>query len=191
VDLRALRDIWRQSPGEFGLALITATIVVFVGVEEGIILAMVLSLLRVVRHSYRPHTGVLVAGDGGIWRSTPPVEGSVTEPGLAIYRFGASLFYANVGRFTEEIRNIVGSPSKVRWLVVDAEAIANVDYTAAQMIRELHPELSRKGVVLAFARADHSLHADLVRHRLIDVIGEKFIFPRLHDALAAFSAWSR
>jgi len=190
VDLRALRDIWRQSPGEFGLALITATMVVFVGVEEGIILAMVLSLVRVVRHSYRPHTGVLVAGDGGIWRSIPPVEGSVTEPGLAIYRFGAPLFYANVGRFTEEIRNIVGSPSKVRWLVVDAEAIANVDYTAAQMIRELHPELSRKGVVLAFARADHSLRADLVRYRLIDVIGENFFFARLHDALAAFSTRS-
>jgi len=191
IDLRALRDIWRESPGEFGLALITATIVVFVGVEEGIVWAMVLSLLGVVRHSYRPHTGVLVAGDGGIWRSTPPVEGSVTEPGLAIYRFGASLFYANVGRFTEEIRNIVGSPSKVRWLVVDAEAITNVDYTAAQMIRELHPELSRKGVVLAFARADHSLHADLIRHRLIDVIGEKFVFARLHDALAVFSTRSR
>ena len=137
---------------------------------------MVLSLLRVVRHGYRPHTGVLVAGDSGIWRTTPPVEGSVTEPGLAIYRFGAAIFYANVGRFTEEIRNIVGSQSKVRWLVVDAEAITNVDYTAARMIRELHPELSRKGVVLAFARADHSLHVT-GSSRLIDVIGEKFIFP--------------
>jgi len=60
IDLRALRDIWRESPGEFGLALITATIVVFVGVEEGIVLAMVLSLVGVVRHNYRPHTGVLV-----------------------------------------------------------------------------------------------------------------------------------
>ena len=77
----------------------------------------------------------------------------------------------------------------MRWLVVDAEAITNLDYTAARMIRELHSELLRKGVVLAFARADHSLYADVVRHRLIDVIGEKFIFPRLHDALAAFSAW--
>ena len=187
VDLKALRDIRRESPGEFGLALITATMVVFVGVEEGIILAMVLSLLRVVRHSYRPHTGVLVAGDSGIWRLSPPVEGCVTEPGLAIYRFGASLFYANIGRFTEEIRNIVGTPPKVHWLVVDAEAITNVDYTAAGMVRELHAELVRKGVVLAFARVDHSLHADLVRHRLADVIGTKFIFPRVHDALAAFS----
>ena len=144
-----------------------------------------------MRHSYRPHTGVLVAGDRGIWHITPPVQGNVTEPGLAIYRFGASLFYANVGRFSEEIRNIVGSRSKVRWLVADAEAITGVDYTAARMIRELHTELLRKGVVLAFARMDHSLQADLVRHRLIDVIGEKFIFPRLHEALAVFLARSR
>ena len=58
------------------------------------------------------------------------------------------------------------------------------------MIRELHSELSRKGVVLAFARVAHSLYEDLVRHRLIDMIGQEFIFPRLHDALAVYSARS-
>ena len=188
IDIRGLQDIKRESQGEFALAVITAAIVVFVGVEQGILTAMVWSLLRVVKHSYRPHTGVLVADERETWRLTPPVEGSVTEPGLTIYRFGASLFYANAGRFSQEARLIAGpSPSKVRWLVVDAEATTNVDYTAACMLRQLQPYLLSQGVRLAFARVDASLQADLVRHRLLDLIGSQFLFPHLHDAMAAFA----
>src|SRR5262249_39060422 len=56
IDLTALRDIRRESRGEFYLAIITAAVVVAVGVEQGILLAMALSLFRHVRHSYRPHT---------------------------------------------------------------------------------------------------------------------------------------
>ena len=188
IDIRSLKDIKGESQGEFALALLTASIVVFVGVEQGILVAMVLSLLRVVKHSYRPHTGVLVADEHETWRLTPPVEGNVTVPGLAIYRFGASLFYANAEQFSQEVRRIARpSSSEIRWLVVDAEAITNVDYTAARMLRQLQSYLLRQGVQLVIARGDASLQADLVRHRLLDVIGLQFLFPRLHEALAAFA----
>jgi Pyruvate/2-oxoacid:ferredoxin oxidoreductase gamma subunit len=187
IDLRGLGDIQRESPGEFVLALITAAVVVLVGVEQGIVLAMVLSLLRIVRHSYRPHTGVLVAAEGGTWRLLPAIPGAMTEPGLVMYRFGAALFYANVAQFAEEIRNLVGTPpSPIRWLVVDAEAITQMDYTAARVVRQLHQELVRCGVELAFARVSSSLKADVDRHRLTEVIGLARLFDRLHDALAAF-----
>src|SRR5271166_3830514 len=72
IDLRGLRDIRRESPGEYVLAVFTAAVVVLVGVEQGIVLAMVLSLLRIVRHSYHPQTGVLLAAEGGTWRVIPP-----------------------------------------------------------------------------------------------------------------------
>jgi sulfate permease, SulP family len=188
IDVHGLREIRRESPGEYGLAVLTAGVVVLVGVEEGILIAMVLSLLRIVRHSYRPHTGVLVVSQHDAWYLVPAVPGAATEPGLVIYSFGATLFYANASLFTKEIRGLVGpSPSSVRWLVVDAEAIANVDYTAARMIRELHQELLDRGVVLVFARAPLSLKADLDRHLLTKVIGETWFFDRLHDAVAAFA----
>ncbi len=188
VDLRGLRAIRRESPGEYGLALLTAAVVVLVGVEQGILVAMVLSLLRIVRHSYRPHTGVLVEGEAKAWRLEPAVAGAVTEPGLAIYRFGAALFYANAPLFSEEILGVVGpDPTTVRWLVVDAEAITNVDYTAARIVRGLHRELVSRGVVVGLARVSPSLQSDLDRHRLTEVIGRSMIFARLHDALAAFA----
>ena len=188
IDVRGLREIRRESPGEYALALFTAAVVVLVGVEQGIVLAMVLSLLRVVRHSYRPHTGVFVVSKGDAWLLVPAVPGAATEPGLVMYRFGAALFYANASQFAEEIRGLVGpAPSPTRWLVVDAEAITNVDYTAARMVRQLQQELVHCGVVLALARVSLSLKADLDRHFLTGVIGPERIFDRLHDALAAFA----
>lgn len=187
VNLRGMYSIRRESPGEWALAMITMGVVVLVGVEQGIVLAMVLSLLRVVRHSYHPHTAVLIRGEGGLWQLTPAVPGAMTEPGLAIYRFGAALFYANAGRFSDEVRGLVGPPpSKLRWLVVDAGAITRVDYTAARMVRELHQDLANAGVELVLAHVQSDLKPDLERHHLTGIIGENRIFDRLHQALDAF-----
>ena len=188
IDLRGLEKIRRESPGEYYLAVTTAVVVIFVGVEQGIVLAMILSLLRIVRHSYRPHTGILVAAEGGTWEIKPAVPGTFTEPGLVMYRFSAALFYANAGFFYEQIRDIVGpAPSPVRWLVVDAEAITNLDYTAARVVRQLHHDLADCGVTLAFARVAFFLQGDLDRHHLTEVIGQENIFPRIHDALGAYA----
>ncbi len=186
IDLPKLDSIRHESPQEYALAILTAAVVVAVGVEQGIVLAMVLSLLRIVRHSYDPHTGVLVP-DGEHWKHIPPTPGAMTYPGLAIYSFGAPLFYANAGRFSEQIRTILGvAPSPVRWLVVDAEAITNIDYTAARVVRELAQELTQAGVTLGFARMPPSLQADFERHHITEVIEPQLLFPRLHGALDAF-----
>ena len=185
VDVRGLQGIRRESPGEYTLALMTATVVVIVGVEQGIVLAMVVSLLRIVRHSYHPHTAVLVEDERGIWRSIAAVPGAVTEPGLVVYQFGAALFYANAGRFADEIRSLVGpAPAPVRWVVVHAGAITHVDYTAARVVRELQADLARGGVGLVFAHVQSDLRPDLDRHGLTQAIGPTRIFDTLHEALA-------
>jgi MFS superfamily sulfate permease-like transporter len=187
VNLRGLGDIRRESPGEFLLASTTAGVVVLVGVEQGIVLAMVLSLLRIVHHSYHPHTAVLTRGEAGLWQLNPVVPGAVTEPGLVVYRFGATLFYANAGRFADEIRMLVGPvPSSLRWLVVDCGAIINVDYTAARVVRELQEDLAQSGVALVFAHVQSDLKPDLDRHHLTEAIGANRIFESLHEALASY-----
>jgi MFS superfamily sulfate permease-like transporter len=186
VDLRGLRDIGRESPGELRLALTTAAVVVLVGVEQGILLAMVLSLLRHVRHSYRPHTAVLVEDGAGHRRPIPAIAGALSEPGLVIFQFGADLFYANAGRFAEDLRGLVeGVPTPVKWLVVEASAITSIDYSATRVLRSLQEDLIRDGVVMVLAHAQPSLRSDLERHRLIDVIGADHVFDSLHEALAA------
>ena len=187
IDLRKLSHIRRESPSEYLLAVITAVTVVLVGVEQGIVIAMVVSLLRIVKHAYHPHSGVLLGENGMYWKLQPPLPGTITQPGLILYRFGAPLFYANAGRFAEEVRVVVGSPSpSVPWCVVDAEAITNLDYTAARVVRDLHEELLQIGVTMAFARVGPYLQADFDRHKITGIIGKNLIFPRLHDAIVAF-----
>jgi len=187
IDLRGLWRIQRESPGEFLLAVITAGVVVLLGVEQGIVLAMVVSLLRVVRHTYRPHTGVMVMNEKGFWQTLPAVYGTFSEPGMAVYRFGAPLFYANASRFSDELLRLAGpSPSPLRWLIVDSEAITNVDYSAAAVVRDLCRSLTARGVALVFARVHPALQEDLDRHHITEALGVKHLFPRLHDALAAY-----
>jgi len=192
IDLRALRDIRSESPQEYALAVMTAAVVALVGVEQGIVLAMVVSLLRVVQHSYHPHSGVLIADGSGAWKLVPVAPNVVTEPGLVLYRFGAALFYANAGRFLEEASCVIRPmPSAVRWLVVDAEAMTHVDYTAARVVLQLKRNLTEAGVELAFARLPWDMRADFDRHHLTEAIGQSRIFNRLHDAIAAFEGLAK
>ena len=187
IDVRSLRAIRRESPGEFGLALITAAVVVAIGIEEGIVLAIALSLFRHVRHSYRPHTAVLVE-DQGVWRPTPAVAGARSGAGLVVFQFGADLFYANAMGFAADVRALAeGEGPPVKWMVVDAGAITQIDYSAARVVEELHRGLAQRGVALAIVHADASLRSDLQRHRLTDIIGADRIFDSLRQALATIA----
>jgi SulP family sulfate permease len=187
VDLRGLWAMRGESPGEFLLAATTAGVVVLVGVEQGIVLAMVLSLLRIVQHSYHPHSAVLTMGAAGSWQFQPVVPGARTEPGLVMYRFGAALFYANAARFAKEVLLLARpAPSPLRWLVVDAGAITHVDYTAARVVRELQQDLAHSGVELVFAHVQSDLKPDLDRHHLTEVIGANRIFDSLHQAIDSY-----
>jgi sulfate permease, SulP family len=186
VDLRSLRDIRSESPGEFKLAIVTAAVVALVGLEQGILLAVALSLLRHVRHSYRPHTMVLAPDEAGRWLPILAKPGLESKPGLVVYRFGADLFYANDNRFADEVRALIEhAPAPVRWFVVDASAMTDIDYSAARSLRDLCGDLKRRGIKLVFGRVDAYLREDMGRHGITEAIGEQFIFSTLHEALAA------
>jgi SulP family sulfate permease len=186
IDGRTLADIRRESPGEFILAALTAAVVALAGVEQGILVAMALSLMRHVRHSYMPHTMVLVPDATGRWVPAQTKPGLETEPGLIVYRFGADLFYANETRFVDEVQALVEhAPTPVQWFVVDASAITDLDYTASRAILNLVEQLKRRGVALVFARVNAYLRSDMDRHGLAAAIGEARIFTTLHEGLAA------
>jgi sulfate permease, SulP family len=189
VDVKHLRDIRRESPGEFALAVVTAAAVVAVGVEQGILIAIALSLFRHVRHSYRPHTMVLAPGADGRWTPEPATPGRVTEPGLILYRFGADLFYANQDRFVDEVRMLVArAPTPVHTLVVDAGAITDIDYSAALGLHQLLTDLAGQQVRVIFGRVSPYLRADMDRHGLTAVVGVQNLYPTLHEALAGAHA---
>jgi high affinity sulfate transporter 1 len=189
IDFRGLAAIRHHEPGEFALAVVTALTVVVLGVEQGILLAVVLSLLQHVRHSYRPHTGVVVRDANGNWSLEKPAPGKMAEPGLIIYWFGRDLFYANSAFFAEQARRLVyDSPSPVRWLVIDATAITGLDFSAGRVVAELQQDLTKAGVALAFVEVPEKHHEDLERMGLVDLIGVSRIFDSKHACVAAYKS---
>jgi len=189
VDLRGLSDLHLKSPREWSLAVATAVSVVFLGVEDGIVFALVLSLLQHVRHSYQPPAAVETQTADGHWQMSTLEPGRMAAPGLVVYWFGSDLFYANIDRFGAQARKLVTqSPSPLRWLVVDAGAITKIDYTAGGALKELDEDLARRGVTLVLAHLNPSLKADLDRLGLTEVIGPDRQFETLRECLAAYEA---
>jgi MFS superfamily sulfate permease-like transporter len=186
IDVARLLDIRRESPGEFNLAVVTAAAVVAIGVEQGILLAIALSLFRHVRHSYHPHTMMLVPHATGRWVPVPVEPGRLTEAGLIVYRFGADLFYANHTRFADDVRTLVdGAPTPVHSFIVDAGAITDIDYSAAHSLRDLLDDLARQQVRMVIGRVSPYLRSDMDRHGITAAVGEAWMFATLHEAIAA------
>ncbi len=187
IDHRGLAEVCRVSPTEFLLALITAATVVFFGVEQGILLATVMSLLMHVRHGYRPHTGVVVRDSTDHWRIDDPVPGREAEPGLVMFWFGGGLFYANAAFFADQARRLVhDSPAAVRWLVVDARAVTEMDFSAGRALLELFEDLKKAGVALAFIVVPVRQPRVLERMGLLELIGSNRIFESRYECVQAY-----
>jgi len=187
IDIRGMKEVRKAKPREFLLALTTAATVVLVGVEQGILLAILLSLLQHVRKSYQPFSGIVLHDPKEQWKLEPATSNKSIEPGLVIYWFGAELYYANANHFAEEIRRILGTETtKPRWLAVDASALTSVDYSAGCMLQELLKELKMRDVVLVFTRVDPNLRADLDCLDLTKQIGEEHLFLSRSSCIEAF-----
>lgn len=191
VDVRGMTDIYRLRKGEFGVAAITTVTVVVVGVEQGIVLAMALSIVEHIFHSYRPYDTLVVYTDERGIRTAPLAGGAQMAPGLAVYRFGAGLYYANAARFTEEIMGIAeraGPP--LRTLVVLGSAVADIDYSGSDSLRQVQEELGRQGVTLMLADLSPAIRALLDAYGLTEKIGAANIHDTLGEAVTAHRAAS-
>jgi len=184
IDWRGLGEIRRKKPGEYLLAMATGATVVCAGVEQGIVLALVVSLLQHVRRSYQPHTAVILHDEADHWRMAEPEPGKMIVPGLVMYWFGAELFYANIGHFVEQVR-MLATPGVdgVRWLAVDTSAITAIDFSAGKALKELQQDLAKENVVLALARVSADLRETLDQLELTAVIGQDHIFDSRKSCL--------
>jgi MFS superfamily sulfate permease-like transporter len=157
-----------------------------VGVEQGIILAIVLSVILHVRRHYAPHDAVVSWDESGRFTTTSPTPGTMSEPGLVVYRFGVGLFYANAERLSEEVLGLVDTPTPPRWFVLDAIAVDDVDYTGGKTLAELADQLAKRGIVFAIVDADPDLRRELDRFGVTAKIGEDHYYDSLQAARDAF-----
>lgn len=186
VDIQGMRTILKQRSGEFWVALITAVFVVFVGVEQGILLAIVLSLFLHVHHGYKPKNTVLTLEDGHL-QSAPVSEPVQALPGLVLYRFSHAMYYANAELLAQELLALLESkPEPVSWLCIDMSAVDEVDFSAAATLGEAGNELKERGVRLVLAQVSEDVRAELDVSGITELVGEDGYFERLEDVIEAY-----
>ena len=189
VDALGMRRILAERPAEFWVALITALVVIFVGVEQGILLAIVLSILIHTRHGYKPKNAVLEVDQTGRPHMVPVSSHAQAIPGLMVYRYHHSMYYANAELFSQEVLELVNTAQPpLSWFCIDATAVDDVDFTAAATLRETYELLKEKGVRLVMAEVEEDIRSELDRSEVTELIGKDAFFETLEDVEAAYRA---
>ncbi len=189
VEFDVMVRIYRYYPRSTLLAALTTLSVLAVGVVPGILVGVALSLLALIDRISNPPDAVLrmVPGDG--FHDLGDSGTGETLPGFIAYRFYAPLLFSNASHFVERVRQLVAAdPSPVRWFLVDAQAITDIDITASEALRALNKELQGQGIALKFAHTNRPLRLVLERIGFTSEIGRESIFHSVHEAAAAFRA---
>lgn len=190
LDVAAFRFLRRVRPAEFWLAVVTTMGVLTVGILQGILVAVMLSLINVIYHISRPNDALLDdvdASGGTVYRGVADKETALTEPGLIVYRFDAPLVFANAGYFTERLEALIANGGdELKCVILDAEAISNFDATAAEALENLDADLERRGIDLWVARANEPLRKLLQLTGLTQRLGKDKVYPSVRAAVAAY-----
>ena len=191
IDIAEFRRLAGFRRTEFAIALATAVAVLVVGVLPGVLVAIGLSVLALLGRVARPHDAVqgFVPDLAGMHDVDDYPEATVI-PGLIVYRYDSPLFFANTEDFRRRaMASVAKAPEPVQWFVLNAEAIIDIDITAADALEDVRKELSDRGIVFAMAHMKWELRSDLERMGLLRRIGEQHVFPTLPTAVEGFRRW--
>lgn len=187
-DYKELKSIWKAWHSEAILAIITVLGVTFLGIFQGLLLAVLLAIINLVRRTAFPQDAILEIASNGSFRdrSRPPK----TQPieGLLIYRFDAPLFFGNASYFRERVLNLINdNDSNVKWFLWDAETITSIDSTAAKMLEGLIADLKARNVTLAVARMKGTVRTTISHtSRLAGYLYRSPHFTSLGEAVEAY-----
>ena len=187
-DTPALRHLWRVRKSEFVLAVACILGVALVGVLEGILIAVILSIVQIFVEVWRPHTAVLGKPEGvpGYHDLERYPEAS-RIPGLLMIRWDAPLIFANANLFRNLVRDLIArTEPRPIWVVVAAEPITNVDTTAADMLVDLDLELNAAGIHLILAELKDPVKDKIERYGLYETIDRRHFYPTIEVAVEAF-----
>jgi SulP family sulfate permease len=188
LEVASLSALYKVDRIEFAIGMGVTLAILIAGVVPGIILGLLLSLISVLVEISRPDDAVLrrLKSDGKFHHCAED-DDAETVPGLLIYRLYAPLIFANARHVMTRIRTLVAAADPpVKWLVIDAQAIHDMDVTAAQRFAELHQELADDGVDVKIADAPRPFLEELARVGLSEEIGRQDFFVSVKKAAEAF-----
>ncbi len=185
ADLKGMWALWRLRRVEFVLSMTSFLGVAFIGVIQGIFITIALAVAVLVWNAWHPHFTVLARVDGrkGYHDLKRHPEGRQV-PGLVLFRWDAQLFFANAELFHDEVLRVAAmAPTPTLRVVIVADAITDIDVTAAERLEALHDELQRQGVELYFAGLKGLVRDRLAHYGTLDALGSDIFSPTVGSAV--------
>ena len=187
--LDEIRDILARSLGEFALVAAAAILVIALPIQDGMLLAIVLSLLHSLYILARPKTNELARAPGTtIW--WPPEAGQAGEhiPGVLVFAPAAPIHFTNARFICRQLSDTALAKPGLKLVVIDASAVSDIDYTGAQIVGQTIRNLQSAGMTVALAR----LSAERAEHQaertgLLDAVGADHVFRSVEDAVRALA----
>lgn len=188
IEVADLRRIYRIQRWEFWLSIVCTIGVAVFGAIEGIGIAIVIAVIEFLWDGWRPYSAVLGQAKGVKgYHDIQRYPDASLIPGLVLFRWDASLFFANAELFHDRILDaLAASPTPVRRLVIAAEPITSVDVTSADMLAELDDTLRAAGIELCLAEMKDPVKDKLKRFGLFEKLGETAFFPTLDEAVSSY-----
>lgn len=188
IDWKEALHLWKVDKRDFIMLAATFVATLALGIEEGILFGVILSLIMVVFRAAYPHMARLGEVDGsGIYRNLDRFPQANVPEGALLVRLDAQLFFANANYFKEKIEGwMMESSYPVHALIVDASAINQIDSTALHALHDLHGDLSKQNVKMYFAGVKGPVRDKFQRSGLFDFVGRDHFFADLKQAVACY-----
>ncbi len=187
VEVGEFREFWHLRRSEFWVAAVCAIGVLALGPLRAVVIAFLLATIDLLRRASRPHTWVLREAPDGSHLVPDEAASAPDASALIVYRFGAPLYFANASLFEEEVEELVTqATTPVKWLVLDVEAMVDIDTSGAEVLHQVLSEMADRRVTVALSRANPELLDWLKRYNLLESIGDDHIYPTNRHALEAY-----
>lgn len=187
IDYSEFRRLWDFRRREFALALLATLGVLAFGILVGIAIAVAVSVLDLLSRVARPNAAVLgTVDDVPGWHSIVDYPHAHQEPHLLVFRYDSPLFFANAEDFLRRARSALAAYPETRWLLINVEAVSEVDITGLDALEELRRECEDQGIRLGLVRVKSELITALAQYGILRSLGSEFIFQTMPTAVDAY-----
>ncbi len=177
--------LWRTDRRDFIMLMVTFASTLILGIEQGILVGVVLSLAMVIYQSTYPHIASQAKlPDTNYYRNVDRFPQVEERPDLLVMRFDAPLFFGNINYFKDRLTDLMAEKgNRLRLVVLNSESITGLDSSAVRMLRELLPDLKQRGINVFVSGVIGPVRDVMFKTGLINEIGRDHIFMHIHDAV--------
>jgi SulP family sulfate permease len=185
--------LWKANQLDFCLMLATFLATLLLGIEQGIIIGVSLSLIILIFRTSRPYVAELgKVPNANFYRNKERFAEVIIEEDILVFRFDAQLFYANSNYFRDKLDDMIAKKGNaLKLIVLDAESINRVDSTGVEMLKERIRFCQKKGILFYFAGVKGPVRDDLFRSGILEIIDLNHFFMRANQAVKFYKTGDR